>query len=60
MIEERVRAYYTHQQRLPEHILFYRDGVSGIQFGMVKNVELDLIKEGCRNARIHCRARNHD
>ena len=60
MIEERVRAYYTHQQRLPEHILFYRDGVSGIQFRMVKNVELDLIKESCRNAGTHCAAGNHD
>ncbi|KAF8852748.1 stem cell self-renewal protein Piwi [Acephala macrosclerotiorum] len=62
MMEERILAYRanmiswnsTHATQplpeLPQHILFYRDGVSESQFGMVKEKELPLIKNGCRTA----------
>ena len=50
MIEERLRAYYARQHRLPDHILFYRDGVTESQFGMVKLNELPLVRQGCNRA----------
>ena len=50
MIHERLVAYHNSTQRLPEHILFYRDGVSESQYGMVKLGELPLIKAGCSKA----------
>lgn len=36
--------------RLPKAILFYRDGVSESQFGMVRHEELSQIREGCSDA----------
>ena len=50
MIHERLVAYRNSTQRLPEHILFYRDGVSESQYGMVKLRELPLIEAGCSKA----------
>ena len=50
MIEERVWAYFQNMRQLPQHILFYRDGVSESQFGMVSLEELPLIRRGCNNA----------
>lgn len=34
--------------RLPQNILFYRDGVSESQFGMVAYEEKKQIREGCQ------------
>ncbi|KAF7949123.1 hypothetical protein EAE96_008292 [Botrytis aclada] len=50
MIGERIDRYYTANNVLPEHILFYRDGVSESQYGMVVIDELPRIKTGCRAA----------
>ncbi|TGO21637.1 hypothetical protein BPAE_0208g00070 [Botrytis paeoniae] len=37
-------------QILPDHILFYRDGVSESQFGMVRHHEKQQIFDGCSDA----------
>jgi eukaryotic translation initiation factor 2C len=51
MIEERLGVYFTmNSETLPEHILFYRDGVSESQYGMVRKEELPLIEKGCKAA----------
>lgn len=51
MIGERLDKYRTaNNNSLPEHILFYRDGVSESQYGMVVNDEIPLIKAGSRAA----------
>ncbi|TGO65639.1 hypothetical protein BELL_1003g00030 [Botrytis elliptica] len=51
MIGERLDKYRTaNNNSLPEHILFYRDGVSESQYGMVVNDEIPLIKAGCKAA----------
>ncbi|KAL2075034.1 hypothetical protein VTL71DRAFT_8814 [Oculimacula yallundae] len=47
MIEERLEAYLKWDEEVPDHILFYRDGVSESQFGMIKQKELPLIRAGC-------------
>ena len=54
MIYERLEAYYRHQiapnrerNVFPKHILFYRDGVSESQFGMVREKELLQIVSAC-------------
>jgi eukaryotic translation initiation factor 2C len=56
MIEERVWAYFQNMGQLPQHILFYRDGVSESQFGMVSLEELPLIRRGCNNAGVRANA----
>jgi eukaryotic translation initiation factor 2C len=48
MIQERIQHFYNNWNKLPSHILFYRDGVSESQYGMVHLEELPQIKEGCR------------
>ncbi|KAF7901748.1 uncharacterized protein EAF01_007047 [Botrytis porri] len=50
MIGERLDRYYAVNNVLPEHILFYRDGVSESQYGMVVIDEIPRIKAGCRAA----------
>lgn len=51
MVAERLRCWGKHNgKRLPDSILFYRDGVSESQFALVKNYELRLIKQGCAMA----------
>jgi eukaryotic translation initiation factor 2C len=62
MMKERVMAWYARtkldpklkteswKQRLPEHVLFYRDGVSESQYGMVFDEEKDQIIDGCQEA----------
>jgi eukaryotic translation initiation factor 2C len=62
MIKERVLAWYNKTNvdkvlktqswtlRLPDHILFYRDGVSESQYGMVLHEEKHQILEGCQQA----------
>jgi eukaryotic translation initiation factor 2C len=62
MMKERVLAWYNKtkkdpklknepwKKRLPEHVLFYRDGVSESQYGMVLFEEKDQILDGCQEA----------
>ncbi|KAI9764057.1 MAG: hypothetical protein M1835_007658 [Candelina submexicana] len=51
MIAERLTAWYKrNSRRLPNNILFYRDGVSESQFTHVKNHELPQIELGCSDA----------
>jgi eukaryotic translation initiation factor 2C len=62
MMKERVIAWYNKtkgdkklkneawRSRLPDHILFYRDGVSESQYGMVLHEEKDQILDGCQQA----------
>lgn len=51
MIEERLLVYCDNMKnKLPENILFYRDGVSESQYGMVHDKEVQLIRDGCRAA----------
>lgn len=42
---ERLLVYEEEQGSLPDHILFYRDGVSESQYGMVKTEELKHIRD---------------
>ncbi|KUJ21350.1 Piwi-domain-containing protein, partial [Mollisia scopiformis] len=49
MMKERLHAYKSKNGgSLPEHILFYRDGVSESQFGEVRATELPQIIEACK------------
>lgn len=57
MIEERLLAFQQNTGKLPDHILFYRDGVSESQFGMVTLEELPLIEAGCHAAGARLRSR---
>lgn len=50
MMRERLDAYRNKTGHLPQHILFYRDGVSESQFGMVRKEELPQIIEACKEA----------
>lgn len=50
MMKERTMVYFHNMRHLPEHVLFYRDGVSEGQFGMVKEKEFPLIRKGCMDA----------
>ncbi|KAL2061612.1 hypothetical protein VTL71DRAFT_6989 [Oculimacula yallundae] len=76
MIKERVRVWYnsmkantkrpvefkTSDHWLPKRILFYRDGVSESQYGMVRHQELPQILAGCVDAFNEIKAgdpRNH-
>ncbi|TVY82147.1 Protein argonaute-2, partial [Lachnellula suecica] len=51
MMAERL-AYYRswNNDALPEHVLFYRDGVSESQYGLVRANELNQIKTACADA----------
>lgn len=44
---EHLRVYYQFQKRYPDHIIYYRDGVSDGQFVKIKNLELRGIKAAC-------------
>lgn len=49
MMEERLRVYQKmNNKTLPNHILFYRDGVGDSQYGMVHDHELPQIEEAVR------------
>ncbi|KUJ21351.1 Piwi-domain-containing protein [Mollisia scopiformis] len=49
MMLERLQWYQSkNENKLPDHILFYRDGVSESQYGMVRDEELPQIQEACR------------
>lgn len=46
--ESRLRLWMKHNQnRLPENILIFRDGVSEGQFATVINVELPMVRKAC-------------
>lgn len=45
-MKERVEKWFRHNNKLPEAILLYRDGVSETQFPMVKDLEFDQIRRG--------------
>lgn len=49
MMRERFGRYLEAGKRMPEHILFYRDGVSESQFGMVKEDELPQIEQAVKD-----------
>lgn len=45
MVLERLKAWFLNNDRaLPKNILYYRDGVSDIQYGLVKDNELPQIR----------------
>ncbi|KAF1972564.1 stem cell self-renewal protein Piwi [Bimuria novae-zelandiae CBS 107.79] len=46
IVRERIEAWYLSQKKLPENILYYRDGVSDSQYNAVKNEELREIYKG--------------
>lgn len=48
MVFERLLKYQSKQKKLPKHLLFYRDGVSESQYGMVRKEELPQIEGACR------------
>lgn len=43
-----LRMYYKYQNRYPEYIIYYRDGVSDGQFPIVKKDELSAIRFACK------------
>lgn len=48
MVLERLKVWFEKNRKAPSQILFYRDGVSESQFAMVKDKELPLIVEACK------------
>ncbi|XP_039229501.1 protein argonaute-2 isoform X3 [Drosophila yakuba] len=44
---EHLRVYHQYRKAYPEHILYYRDGVSDGQFPKIKNEELRGINQAC-------------
>lgn len=47
MVQERVEYWYRYNgNRLPQDIIFYRDGVSESQFELVKDLEVMQIRQG--------------
>ncbi|KUJ21325.1 stem cell self-renewal protein Piwi, partial [Mollisia scopiformis] len=60
MMFEHLQAYYTKRKKVwPDHILFYRDGVSESQYGMVKTDELPEIKAAIERVRQTAPGRNY-
>lgn len=47
MIVEHLKAFYGATRHKPEHIIFYRDGVSEGQFAEVRDMELRAIRDAC-------------
>lgn len=66
MVKERVNAWilsaWANEEKMPmpETFLFYRDGVSESQYGMVKEEELPQIRDGCWDAFFAFKAANPD
>ncbi|XP_041452382.1 protein argonaute-2 [Drosophila obscura] len=44
---EHLRVFHQHRKRYPDHIVYYRDGVSDGQFPKIKNEELKGITAAC-------------
>ncbi|KAG0415985.1 hypothetical protein HPB47_006838 [Ixodes persulcatus] len=47
MVMELLKAFREDTRHKPEHIIFYRDGVSEGQFAEVRNLELQAIRDAC-------------
>ncbi|ALC44711.1 AGO2, partial [Drosophila busckii] len=47
IVTEHLRIYHKNHNRYPEHILYYRDGVSDGQFLKIKNIEVRNIYNAC-------------
>ncbi|KAL1449782.1 hypothetical protein WDU94_002257 [Cyamophila willieti] len=47
-VETQLRFFFQANKRKPEHIIFYRDGVSEGQFQQVLGAELTAIKRACQ------------
>ncbi|XP_034483722.1 protein argonaute-2 isoform X2 [Drosophila innubila] len=47
IVTEHLRVYHQYHKRYPEHIIYYRDGVSDGQFMKIKNLELKGIYAAC-------------
>ncbi|KAK4495381.1 hypothetical protein PRZ48_013712 [Zasmidium cellare] len=47
MMVERLRLWFATNDKLPDRILFYRDGVGEDQFAMVKRHELPAVRAAC-------------
>ncbi|KAH8360426.1 hypothetical protein KR200_004639 [Drosophila serrata] len=45
---EHLRVYHKYHNKYPEHIMYYRDGVSDGQFPKIKTEEIKGIKAACR------------
>jgi len=51
IVTEHLRVYHQYHNRYPEHIVYYRDGVSDGQFMKIKNLELKGIYVACTKVR---------
>lgn len=47
IVEEHLRIFQQTHRRLPERILYYRDGVSEGQFAEIKTIELTAMQRAC-------------
>lgn len=47
IVTEHLRVYQQYQKRYPDHIIYYRDGVSDGQFLKIQNIELKGIYVAC-------------
>ncbi|CAN7977088.1 unnamed protein product, partial [Ixodes persulcatus] len=47
MVMELLKAFREATRHKPEHIIFYRDGVSEGQFAQVRDLELQAIRDAC-------------
>lgn len=48
MLRDLFLAYYQHTQRKPEHIIYYRDGVSEGQFNDILQSEMLALRKACK------------
>ncbi|XP_037886193.1 LOW QUALITY PROTEIN: protein argonaute-2-like [Glossina fuscipes] len=55
IIEDVLDVYKSYQDRYPDHIIYYRDGVSDGQFPIVRREEFRGIRHAC--AQLGCRAK---
>lgn len=49
IIEEKLRIYKSKRGKLPEKLLYYRDGVSEGQFQEVLSIELNAMRKACQS-----------
>jgi len=57
MVLERLQAYYrTNKKKLPENIIYFRDGVSAGHYPKVRQVEVKAIREACASAAIRVKS----
>ncbi|KAK3068586.1 hypothetical protein LTR53_013730 [Teratosphaeriaceae sp. CCFEE 6253] len=50
MVSERVVAYAKRNNHMPEHMVFYRDGVGEDQFDTASSREIERVRDGFRSA----------